>query len=83
VSDGPQTQVLVDKPSSSISSAGEATDFWCRWQAADSTPDLVKYTRFDKDQEGFTGDVRGHSTGITASKTPSVYTWLLDIKPRT
>jgi hypothetical protein len=54
----------------------------CWWQAADSTPDLVKYTRFDEDQEGFTGDVRGHSTGITASKTPDVYTWLLNIKPK-
>ena len=33
-------------------------------------------------QEGFTGDVRGHSTGITASKDPEVYAWLLGIHPR-
>ncbi|CAE7285488.1 unnamed protein product [Symbiodinium sp. CCMP2456] len=34
--------------------------------------DVVRYTRYDKDQEGFTGSVRGHSTGITdeAAKLP-------------
>ena len=37
----------------------------------------VRYTRFERDQEGFTGRVRGHSTGITASKDPEVYRWLL------
>jgi predicted peptidase len=41
--------------------------------------DTVRYSRFDKDQEGFTGAVRGHSTGITASRSPQVYEWLLSL----
>jgi predicted esterase len=40
---------------------------------------IVRYTRFDKDQEGFTGSVKGHSTGITASKDKEVYKWLLSL----
>jgi len=40
---------------------------------------VVRYTRFDVDQEGFTGDVRGHSTGITASKKPDIYSWMMGI----
>lgn len=43
------------------------------------TPGLIQYTRYDKDQEGFTGDVRGHSVGITASKMSDLYTWMLSI----
>ena len=39
----------------------------------------VRYSRFERDQEGFTGRVRGHSTGITASKDPAVYRWLLSL----
>jgi predicted peptidase len=42
-------------------------------------PNRVRYTRYTEDQEGFTGSVRGHSTGITASKLPSIYTWMLSI----
>lgn len=38
---------------------------------------LVRYSRFEKDQEGFTGPVRGHSTGITASRMAEVYSWML------
>lgn len=41
--------------------------------------DLVRYSRFDRDQEGFTGSVKGHSTGITASKNSEIYTWLLSL----
>lgn len=41
----------------------------------------VRYSRFERDQEGFTGRVRGHSTGITASKDPEVYRWLLSLGP--
>jgi predicted peptidase len=41
--------------------------------------DLIRYTRFEQDPEGFTGSVRGHSTGITASKDPEVYKWLLSL----
>ncbi len=40
---------------------------------------LIKYSRFDRDQEGFSGAVRGHSTGITASKDPEIYKWLLSL----
>jgi predicted peptidase len=42
-------------------------------------PNRVRYTRYTEDQEGFTGSVRGHSTGITASKLPDIYTWMLSI----
>jgi predicted peptidase len=41
--------------------------------------DIIRYSRFDKDQEGFTGRLRGHSTGITASKNPETYKWLLNV----
>lgn len=44
-----------------------------------SKPGSVRYTRYDKDQEGFTGDVRGHSVGITASKMTDIYSWMLSI----
>lgn len=40
---------------------------------------LIRYTRFERDQEGFTGSVRGHSTGISASKDKEVYQWLLNL----
>lgn len=40
---------------------------------------IIRYSRFDSDQEGFTGRVRGHSTGITASKSAEVYQWLLSL----
>lgn len=37
--------------------------------------------RFDslKALQGFGGSVKGHSTGITASKMPEIYTWLLSL----
>jgi predicted peptidase len=41
--------------------------------------EIVRYTRFDQDPEGFTGRVKGHTTGITASKDPEVYRWLLSL----
>lgn len=34
-----------------------------------------------RDQEGFTGRVQGHSTGITASRSAEVYEWLLAQPP--
>ena len=40
---------------------------------------VVRFTRFDHDQEGFTGDVKGHSTGITASKIAEIYSWMLSV----
>ena len=42
----------------------------------------LRYTRFDEDQEGFTGSVKGHSTGITASKSAEIYRWLLQAPPK-
>lgn len=45
--------------------------------------DSVRYSRYDSDQEGFTGRVRGHSTGITASKDAEVYRWLLSVSAPT
>lgn len=42
-------------------------------------PDLVRYMRYNKDPNGFTGSVKGHSTGISASKLPETYTWLLSL----
>jgi len=48
-------------------------------RAVNEDKDLIRYSRFDEDQEGFTGSVRGHSTGITASKDPEVYRWLLSL----
>jgi len=44
-----------------------------------SNQQIVRYSRFKQDQEGFTGSVRGHSTGVTASKSPEVYEWLLSL----
>ena len=41
------------------------------------TKSLVRYTRFEVDPEEFQGAVRGHTTGITASKNADVYKWLL------
>lgn len=43
--------------------------------------EVVRYTRYECDQEGFTGRVQGHSTGITASKQGEVYRWLLAQPP--
>lgn len=44
-----------------------------------SRRDVVRYTRYDRDQEGFTGSVRGHSTGITASRQAEIYEWMLSL----
>ena len=52
-----------------------------REAASSPDGDIVRYTRFDEDQEGITGELRGHSTGITASKRPEIYSWLLASPP--
>jgi predicted peptidase len=41
---------------------------------------MIRYTRYERDQEGFTGDVKGHSVGITASKSADLYSWMLSIR---
>ena len=46
---------------------------------ADAQENNIVYSRFDKDQEGFEGSVKGHSTGITASKDKEIYKWLLSL----
>jgi predicted peptidase len=38
---------------------------------------FVRYTRYESDPEGFTGAIQGHSTGISASKNPELYEWML------
>jgi predicted peptidase len=43
-------------------------------------PSLIRYTRYEQDQEGFTGAVKGHSVGITASKSADLYSWMLSIR---
>ena len=40
---------------------------------------MVRYTRYTHDPEGCTGSVRGHCVGITASKNPDVYSWMLSV----
>jgi len=40
---------------------------------------VVRYTRYEKDPENLPLRVRGHSTGISASKDPEIYKWLLQI----
>lgn len=44
--------------------------------------DIIRYTRFDKDPQGFQSNspFRGHMVGITASKEKDVYEWLLALK---
>ncbi|CAK0792013.1 unnamed protein product [Prorocentrum cordatum] len=44
-----------------------------------NTTDVVRYTRYDRDQEGFTGAVQGHSTGITAARLADTYSWMLSV----
>jgi predicted peptidase len=44
--------------------------------------DTIRYSRYDKDPEGFTGSVRGHTMGITASKLPELYEWMQQVPPR-
>ena len=53
-----------------------------RKRAVDSPLDTIRYSRYDKDPEGFTGSVRGHTMGITASRLPKVYQWMQQVPPR-
>lgn len=43
-----------------------------------STDRLIQYSRYSEDPEHLPARVRGHSMGITASKSPQVYDWLLE-----
>jgi predicted peptidase len=45
---------------------------------------LVRYSRFDQDPEGgvMGSAVLGHTMGITASKMPELYQWMLSIPPK-
>ena len=53
------------------------------WRFPDGHDGLLPYYcfRHRRDQEGFTGRVQGHSTGITASRSSEVYEWLLAQPP--
>lgn len=42
---------------------------------------LVRYSRYESDPEHLPSRVRGHSMGITASKLPQLYEWLLQLPP--
>ena len=42
---------------------------------------VIRYSRYDKDPENLPKRVRGHSMGITASKLPEVYEWMLQLPP--
>ena len=41
----------------------------------------ARYNRYDRDPENLPARVRGHSMGITASKQPEVYEWMLQQPP--
>jgi len=43
------------------------------------TNDIIRYSRFESDPENLPKRIRGHSMGITASKSPELYNWLLDV----
>jgi predicted peptidase len=43
--------------------------------------DVIRYSRYTKDPENLPSRVRGHSMGITASKTPQLYEWMLQVTP--
>jgi predicted esterase len=49
--------------------------------APSENEDWIRYSRYDQDPEHLPARVRGHSMGITASKLPSVYEWMLQIPP--
>lgn len=42
----------------------------------------IRYTRFESDPENLPSAVRGHSTGISASRDPEVFQWLLETIPK-
>lgn len=46
-----------------------------------SDESLIRYSRFDSDPENLPPRVRGHSMGITGSKMPQVYEWMLNNVP--
>jgi len=50
--------------------------------SSSSSADQIRYNRYDRDPEQLPPRVRGHSMGITASKLPEVYTWMLNQPPR-
>lgn len=41
----------------------------------------ARYNRYERDPENLPPRVRGHSMGITASKLPEVYDWMLQLPP--
>jgi predicted peptidase len=42
---------------------------------------IIRYSRFESDPEDFPSRVRGHTMGITASRTPEVYDWIASLPP--
>ena len=54
-----------------------------RKEKSGSRPDIIKYSRYERDPENLPPRVRGHSMGITASKQAEVYDWMLQLPPIT
>eukprot|EP00980_Cylindrotheca_fusiformis_P030942 scaffold25665_cov113-Cylindrotheca_fusiformis.AAC.2 len=46
---------------------------------ADDASSWVRYSRYDVDPENLPSKVRGHSMGITASKSADVYNWMMKV----
>lgn len=52
-----------------------------RLREKSESSDTIRYSRFDNDPENFPDRVRGHTMGITASKSPAVYQWIASLPP--
>jgi predicted peptidase len=50
-----------------------------RHQQQQQQKQLIRYSRFTKDPENLPPSIRGHSMGITASKSSELYNWLLEV----
>ena len=49
-------------------------------QQVNTNTNIIRYSRFITDPEDIGGAIQGHTTGLTASKAPQVYQWLLALK---
>jgi predicted esterase len=58
---------------------GEGGDVVGTTTVNDKNNQLIRYSRYTKDPENLPPRVRGHSMGITASKSSDLYDWLLKV----
>lgn len=49
--------------------------------SSSSSSSIIRYSRYDTDPEQLPSRIRGHSMGITASKSSQVYDWMLQLPP--